>query len=108
MIETAPPTRLESRDALAIAREEILPGLHALCAQLEQENDATAHAFFRDVARSVEAARDTEDLAAPFIALSTSAFRGFVFGPVATVLLDQVLEAAQNMAHTLSAAGDAH
>ena len=56
---------------------------------------------------SLRAAEHPDDLAGPFLELSTTAFRGFSLSPTAAALADEVL--AQRIALTLSAEdGTAH
>ena len=90
-------------EPLRVARQELLPRLDALGSLLESEGDAHALAFFARIANSIRHCQETEDLAEAFLALSTSAFQGFQLSPASTFLVDQVLEQAQQLAHTLSA-----
>ena len=63
--------------------------------------------FFGRVVRGIEVCRDAEDLAGPFMELSTSAFLGFQYSPAASLLIDRILASAQTLALTLSADADA-
>ena len=96
-------TPVTDADPLRVAQHELLPRLDALCSLLESEGDARAREFFTRIAHSIRHSRETEDLAETFLALSTSAFQGFELSPASTFLIDQVLEQAQQLAHTLSA-----
>jgi len=93
-------------DALEQARDELIPLLVALDAELEQHGDAEMRAFFARIARMLRHASDVEDLAGPFLELSTCAFRGFRPGLAAGRLIDGVLAAAQEISHTLSASAE--
>lgn len=93
-------------DALEQARSQLIPLLVALDAELEQDGDAEMRAFFARILRMLQHASDLEDLAGPFMELSTCAFRGFSPGLGAAALIDGVLAAAQAISHTLSASAD--
>ncbi len=90
-------------DVLSVARAELLPPLRTLLELVEAEGEPAQHAFFGRVALGIESARDAEDLAGPFMELSTSAFLGFHYSPAATMLIDRILLSAQTLALTLSA-----
>ncbi len=90
-------------EPLRVAHQELLPRLDALGSLLESEGDTRAREFFARIAQSIRHCKETEDLAEAFIALSTSAFQGFQLSAASTFLVDQVLEQAQQLAHTLSA-----
>jgi hypothetical protein len=93
-------------DAISQARAEMLPLLRSLCDLVEAEGDRDQHGFFSGILQGIESASDPEDLADPFMALSTSAFLGFDYGPLTALLLDQVLIAAQRLTMTLSASDE--
>ncbi len=93
-------------DAVSAAKASLVPLLHALDAELANDGGTEPREFFNRIRHMVEAATEPEDLAGPFMELSTSAFRGFRFGLSSMILVDQVLEAAQTLAFTLSADGD--
>ena len=86
-------------------REQLLPLLEGLCL-LAHEDDPEQAAFFDRIRAGVEAASHPDDLAGPFMELSTSAFRGFAFSAPVAMLLDQVLDVAQSISTTLSAGED--
>jgi hypothetical protein len=93
-------------DALEQARGQLIPLLVALDAELEQDGDAEARAFFSRILWMLQQASDVEDLAGPFMELSTCAFRGFRPGLGAAALIDGVLATAQVISHTLSASAE--
>jgi len=93
-------------DATTQARAEMAPLLRSLCDLVEAEGERDQHGFFAGILQGIENARDPEDLADPFMALSTSAFLGFDYGPLTALLLDQVLVAAQRLTMTLSASDE--
>ncbi len=92
--------------ALDVAHDEMLPLLRRLVELATEAHQTDQAAFFSAIARGIEHATDAEDLAEPFMGLSTSAFQGFAFAPATAVLLDQVLARAQQLSHTLSAESD--
>ena len=97
---------MTSPDAAETARQLLLPDLERLCA-LVRETDPEQASFSERIRTGVERAREPDDLAEPFLELSTSAYRGFAFSAPVELLLDRVLEAAQTLATTLSASSDA-
>ncbi|MDJ0867536.1 MAG: hypothetical protein QNK03_15615 [Myxococcota bacterium] len=99
-------TDVSAADPVSTAKASLVPLLHALDAELANDGQAEPRAFFGRILQMVEAATEPEDLAGPFMELSTSAFRGFQFGITSMILVDQVLEAAQTLAFTLSADAD--
>jgi hypothetical protein len=92
--------------ATEIARAELVPTLQALSELANEEGMRDQATFFRRIESALENAREEEDLADPFIELSTSAFRGFSFSPAGALLLDRVLELAHRLSTTLSASTD--
>ena len=84
------------------ARNQLDPLLGALIDQLGDEGQATQQAFFSRIRGSIRSATDEVDLAAPFMELSTTAFVGFEFSPSAAVLIDRILEKAENIADSFS------
>ncbi len=80
----------------------MLPLLSSLDALLDDEGQAEQRAFFARIRDGLAAARDPDDLAAPFMELSTSAFLGFRYSPAAVVLVDEILSHAQELAELLS------
>ena len=92
---------------LADVKRELGGLLAGLTRQLQGEDEDESLAFFQRVAAAVEAAREPDDLAGPFLELSTTAFRGFRLSASTALLVDAVLERAQRIALTLSADGEA-
>ena len=88
------------------ARSQLLNLMDQLCALAEQEEQADQAAFFERIRAGLRNARDANDLAGPFMELSTSAFRGFLFSPPVEILLDHVLAIAQTLSATLAADDD--
>ena len=89
--------------ALQTVKGDLEPALERLVVLVEQEGDERQGAFFLRVLGLVRACRDIEDLAAPMMELSTSAFLGFRYSLSVQILLDQLLSIAQKAAITLSA-----
>ena len=88
-------------------RNQLLPLLASLCEAALEDRAADQHRLFARIRAGVEGARDLDDLAGPFMELSTVAFLGHVYSPAITLLLDRVLAIAQGVSLTLSASGDA-
>jgi len=93
--------------SLSPVRQDLLPPLRALVELLREEGCVREASFFESALTALEAASAPEDLADPFMQLSTSAFQGFRLSEAACGLLDHVLLAAQTLASTLSARDDA-
>ncbi len=93
--------------SLAEVKRELGDLLAGLAEQLQGERAEETLAFFARIAAAIEAAREPDDLAGPFLELSTAAFRGFRLSAPTTLLVDAVLERAQRIAFTLSADGEA-
>ena len=96
----------ELRDTQQIVREDLLPLVVRICDLVGEEGAADQEAFFGRIRTGLEHIREVDDLAGPFMELSTSAFHGFAFSPEVTFLLDRVLVLAQTLSHTLSAPAD--
>ncbi len=94
------------QDAATLARDELMPIFEVLCTLTREEGSVDQEAFFERIRAGIEHAKDGEDLAAPFMELSTAAFRGFVFSPPVHLLLDRALAYAQTLSMTLSADAD--
>ena len=88
------------------ARTQLLALLDQLCRLAQQADEADQEMFFERIRAGVRNAHDADDLAGPFMELSTSAFRGFLFSPPVEVLLDHVLAIAQSLSATLAADDD--
>lgn len=87
-------------------RTEMLPLLDEIARQESVVASPGATDFFRRVAATIAEAREVDDLGGPFMELATTAFRGFVLDPHATVLIDQLLERAQLYAVLFSSQGE--
>lgn len=88
-----------------VARSQMVPLLEQLTELAEAEGQVDQVLFFRSIHRGLLACTDPDDLAGPFMELSTAAFRGYLYSPAVTFLLDQVLSIAQTLSMTLSADG---
>jgi len=88
-----------------LARRELVPLLGSLCEVAQADGAKDQEAFFARVQQMIEVSAEAEDLAGPMMELSTSAFLGFEYSPVAAILLDEVLAISQTIAATLSAPG---
>ena len=88
-----------------VACEQMIPLLEQLAELAEEEGQVDQVLFFRSIHRGLLASSDPDDLAGPFMELSTAAFRGYFYSPAVSFLLDQVLAMAQTLSMTLSADG---
>jgi len=96
----------ELQDATDVARTELLPLLESLCALTHEDGEVDQASFFNRIRAGIEYAQEPDDLAGPFMDLSTSAFRGFAFSAPVSVLLDTVLGVAHTLSSTLSASNE--
>ena len=90
-------------EALSTVQAELTPALEQLVRLVDSEGEVHQRDFFQRVLDGVRGSTDLEDLAAPMMELSTSAFLGFHYSLAAQLLLDRTLEIAQTAATTLSA-----
>ena len=90
-----------------VAREELMPLLEQLLELVRAENEVDQAAFFGRIREGIAHTDEPDDLMGPFMELSMSAFKGFFYSPVATLLIDRILERAQTLSTTLSASDDA-
>ena len=96
----------QAENAVEVIREELLPLVERLCDLARAEEEPEQELFFDRIRQGLVEARDAEDMAGPFMELSTSAFLGFQFSLGITILLDAVLATAQAFSLTLSAPAD--
>ncbi|MDG2048694.1 MAG: hypothetical protein P8M78_00895 [Myxococcota bacterium] len=99
-MESQPPSTAQQA-----ACEQMVPLLEQLSELAEAEGQVDQVFFFRSIQSGLLACTDPDDLAGPFMELSTAAFRGHLYSPAVTFLLDQVLSIAQTLSMTLSADG---
>jgi hypothetical protein len=85
------------------ARNEIGPLLDHLIKQLDAEGRATQKAYFNRIRRSLEHAQHDLELATPLMELSTSIHFGFRFSSDVDVLMQRILEKADQVAAVLEA-----
>ncbi len=96
-------------DALDTIKVELSPRLDALAQHFEDLQDPRAAAFFTGIAANLAAVKEEADLLEVFFALSTTAFQGFSFDPVAASGVDEVLAYAEQVSQAFTAdPGSAH
>jgi len=98
-------------NAISNVRSQLLPLVDALASQLEADGDPGSASWFRQVAASLEAVREEEDLLLIFLEQlgSTGPMADAAdFGALARLRLDQLLAQAQAVAFAFSAEGDPH
>jgi hypothetical protein len=89
-------------DPVEHAQTKLVPYLNAILELLDGEHQSDQEVFFSAIRRSIESARDSMDLADPFVQLSMSGFLGFRFSSPVAMLLDQLLMHAQELTQVLS------
>ena len=92
------------------AQRQMLPLLRLLVDQLRSDGNTDVATFFDGVRRSIEQARDEEDLADPFMALVTTCeiVPGSGMAPTNVILADQVLEQAVRISQRLARRSTLH
>lgn len=88
---------------VAAAQAQLRPKFDALLAQLDEDGAVQQMLFFTNNLLALQHARDPMNIGELFIQLSTTAFLGFEFSPAQAVLVDELLEQAEQLAHALSA-----
>ncbi len=90
-------------DALETIKAELAPRLDALVEHFQSLQDPRAAAFFSGLSAALVAVQEEADLLEVFFALSTTAFQGFSFDPVAAAGVDEVLAYAEQISHAFTA-----
>lgn len=94
------------RDTPEIVKDELLPLLDELCRLTGEAGERDQLAFFDRIRSALQTVSEPDDMAGPFMELSTSAFRGFAFGFEVSLVLDRALEVAQSLSMALSASSE--
>lgn len=94
-----------SFDALESAHRDIVPRLQMLCDAVREAGEKDQLIFFDDIRIRIEKALSVEELLEPFLALSTSAFRGFSMNWESIAILDEVLETSSHISEILARDG---
>ncbi len=96
-------------EALDAVKQELVPRIDALIEHCNATQEMRAAAFFSQIAAALAAVEEEADLLEVFLALSTTAFQGFMFDPVAAAGVDEVLAYAEEVSFAFTAdAGRAH
>lgn len=91
------------------AQDQLSPLFEAVLTQFEQDESYYEQSFFTTQYTALKGATDEMQIAELFLQLSTVAFVGFQFSTTQALMVDALLEKAEQMAHALSANdGDAH
>lgn len=88
---------------VAAAQTQLRPKFDALIDLLDQDGSVQELVFFTTNLLALQRATDPMDIGELFLQLSTTAFLGFQFSPAQAVLVDELLEQAEQLAHALSA-----
>lgn len=86
-------------------RSELRPRLYEVLKYLGDQSDPMAFSWYVDLMAQLDSATCEEDLLMFSVELSKAAFLGFQYDETAWRLIDDLLAHAQQLAHTLSAAG---
>lgn len=90
-------------EALEAVKQELAPRLDALVEHFNDMQEMRAAAFFSQISVALAAVEEEADLIEVFLALSTTAFQGFLFDPVAAANVDAVLAYAEEVSHAFTA-----
>lgn len=88
---------------VAAAQSQLRPKFDALLALLDKDGAVQEMLFFTTNLLALQQATEPMDIGELFLQLSTTAFLGFEFSPAQAVLVDELLEQAEQLAHVLSA-----
>jgi hypothetical protein len=91
---------MQAYDAVKI---ELDSRLETLVEHLTVAGGGRAAAFFDRLRRATDAVEDEPDLLEVFFELSTTAFQGFDFDPLAASLIDELLAYAEQVSHAFMA-----
>ena len=89
-------------DAINTVKAQLRPKFELLVEHLNDTEQVAASAFFTDLLVKLIAVDAEEDLLTLFMELSTTAFIGLTFDDVATGMIDQILEHAEQVAATFA------
>ena len=92
-----------SGSGLDVVKSTMAPQLAALVEHLTSVQEHRAAAFFGEIAAALERVAEEADLIEVFLALSTTAFQGFMFDPHAATAVDRVLAYAEQVSQTYMA-----
>ncbi|MEM0955665.1 MAG: hypothetical protein AAGI24_16105 [Pseudomonadota bacterium] len=93
----------QSGSGLTVVKDTMAPQLDALVEHLTVVQEYRAASFFSEIASALERVAEEADLIEVFLALSTTAFQGFIFDPQAAVAVDEVLAYAEQVSQTYMA-----
>ncbi|HAC80263.1 MAG: hypothetical protein P8K76_10745 [Candidatus Binatia bacterium] len=93
---------MTSFDALESAHRDIVPRLQMLCDAVRDAGEKDQLVFFDEIRVRIEKAHSVDELLEPFMALSTSAFRGFAMNWESIAILDEVLETSSHISEILA------
>ena len=94
------------KDTRDVVEGELIPLLDELCRLTDTPAARDQYAFFSGIREGLRRVNEPDDMAGPFMELSTSAFRGFLFAPETALVLDHALALAQSLSMALSASSD--
>ena len=84
-------------------QDEIITPLQTLCGLLSEEACYAEFAWFSNILQMLATPEDEASVLTAVIELSQCAFLGFVYSHDAAVQIDQILERAITLSHTMSA-----
>ena len=90
-------------NAVESFQSQVMPLMESLIEYLAQVGDSSAHGFFTEIYGMLGVANEEAELLEVCLALSTSAFQGFAYDAYSSLLLDDLLARAEQLAMTFSA-----
>ncbi len=94
---------------LESVKQHMGPQLLALAEHLNAVQEFRAAAFFSEISSALEKVSEEGDLIEVFLALSTTAFQGFLFDAQTALAVDEILAFAEQVSKTYMAdEGRAH
>jgi hypothetical protein len=95
----------QTTNAVTATRDTLLTQMETLIHYLNESGDPMALGFFNQIYDMTANVSEEDELLELFLALSTTAFQGFVLDPYAAALTDDILAFAEQVSHTFSASG---
>ena len=95
-------------DFADVVTSEVVEPLRLVCKILAEENNSAAFTFFSSLLFQLDDPADEALVLVTVIELSKCAFLGFYFSPVAQTAINDLLDRAIALSHTMSADNEAH
>ncbi|MEM9622123.1 MAG: hypothetical protein AAF993_10770 [Pseudomonadota bacterium] len=92
----------QGSDPVEAVKDSLKPKFMVLIEYLNEQHEILAASFFTELLVNLTQAEEEEELLTVFFQLSSTAFMGFQFDPISWQLADEILQEAEQVAHTFS------